>query len=280
MATAISFNDLRGASTRFYYIMETGYIPNVPTYSRLLDAGWNGTSPVTFIIPNGTYCYATARYYYGLTVSGIYPNGIQIRNFGYIVGAGGYGGYGSSLYGYSYANGNDGGHAIGILAHPTYGLPKFYLANSGVIGGGGGGGAGGDQGDYGYGGGGGGGGAGGGAGFNAAQTVWSGGPGGSAGVGSGLGLTDGTTGNFLTGGAGGSGGASGGYGDDRYGGAGGAGGDLGLDGSYGGGRPGSGTPGIAGYCVYRYGSISDFALVTVGKGVYYDNSGTRRILYG
>jgi hypothetical protein len=125
---------------------------NVRTW--LAGQGWNGTDRVILTIAAGVYVYATTTSGYAMTVSGSFPNGIEITNYGYILGKGGAGGaggkttYSGSGTGQTFAPtvtssnaglaGNSGGPALLISTNVT-----FTNASGAIIGGGGGGGGGG-----------------------------------------------------------------------------------------------------------------------------------------
>lgn len=98
------------------------------------NAGWNKSGKVTLIIESGVYVYATSTSGAAITVSGTFPNGVDIINNGYILGYGGQGGDATARYD---KFGLPGGTAL-VLNSPV------NITNNGTIaGGGGGGGAGG-----------------------------------------------------------------------------------------------------------------------------------------
>lgn len=179
--------------------------------SAAIAAGWDEVKPanVTVVINAGVYVGASSTANFGIT-TGSFPAGsvITIVNNGYIVGCGGAGGQGGSIYS-SPGPGGSGGSAISMNYPVT-------IQNNGSIFGGGGGGGGAEDG-------GGGGGAG-----------YSGGAGGGGGYVGGAGSTagPGAGGGDIWGGGGGAGGggtwgAAGDDGDFYWGGAaGGAGGSA------------------------------------------------------
>lgn len=161
---------------------------NLRTYA--VNNGWDQTATASVTVAGSVYVYSTSTATPGLTVDGIWPNGIRLNNYGYIMGCGGQGG------GFVSGAAGNGGSALSI------GL-NIRLLNSGFIAGGGGGGAWNAVLYYSFGqGGGGGGGAGGGAGGSVRNA--GGGAGGGPGAAGGAGADEPSL--DLTTGAGGGGG--------------------------------------------------------------------------
>jgi len=118
-----------------------------------IAAGWDGKAQPVATIGFGVYISSSSTGSPALTITGSFPNGVQLINSGYIVGMGGAGGSGSGQQTTGYP-GNAGGLALSVST-------AVYINNLGTIGGGGGGGGGGGaatEQSYGWGGGGGGGG--------------------------------------------------------------------------------------------------------------------------
>ena len=97
--------------------------------ASLLLAGWDGLGPVTIEVPAGIYVYSDSTALPGMTISGVYPNGITLVVDGYIIGMGGNGAGGASVQ----VNATAGGPALSISCDCT-------ITGSGYIAGGGGGG--------------------------------------------------------------------------------------------------------------------------------------------
>ena len=204
--------------TNFYGKSNTLIVPvtgnqvnmNLRTYA--LSNGWDGTSKFQLQVNSGVYIYSTSTATPAITVTGSWPNGVEIVNTGYIMGMGGAGGNGPG------GAGGAGGTAIFLGTNLT-------LVNNSYIGGGGGGGGGGQNNSGGASGGGGG--AGGANGGNSQNYGSPGGSGGAAGGGPGSAGNNGTGFNQSGGGGGrimpGAGGAAGG---SNGGGAGGGGGSA------------------------------------------------------
>ena len=126
---------------------------NADLRTLALAAGWDGKAQPVATIGSGVYVSSSSTGSPALTITGSFPNGVQLINSGYIVGIGGAGGSGSGQQTTGYP-GNAGGLALSVST-------AVYINNLGTIGGGGGGGGGGGaatENTYGWGGGGGGGG--------------------------------------------------------------------------------------------------------------------------
>ena len=130
---------------------------NADLRTLALAAGWDGVSQPVATIGSGIYISSSSTGSPALTITGSFPNGVQLINSGYIIGMGGAGGAGASRF----LSGSGSPGAAGGLALSV--STAVYINNLGTIGGGGGGGGGGGaivaNGDNeGWGGGGGGGG--------------------------------------------------------------------------------------------------------------------------
>ena len=123
---------------------------NADLRTLALAAGWDGKAQPVATIGSGVYVSSSSTGSPALTITGSFPNGVQLINSGYIVGIGGAGGSGSGQQTTGYP-GNAGGLALSVST-------AVYINNLGTIGGGGGGGGAATENTYGWGGGGGGGG--------------------------------------------------------------------------------------------------------------------------
>ena len=112
---------------------------NVNFRSKIIAAGWNGTSPVTatVTINSGVIVGSTNVNEYSLTIDGSWPSGstLFLVNNGKILGRGGDGGRGGNSVGSGYV-GTTGGDALSVSV-------PVSITNIGYIAGGGGGGGGG-----------------------------------------------------------------------------------------------------------------------------------------
>ena len=106
---------------------------NLNLRSYALANGWNGIFSVIIGIDSGVYVYSTDSSIPGLTIDGIWPNGVTLVNEGFVLGMGGVGGASaSSITGAE--SGGAGGTAIQLAANAV-------IVNNSYIAGGGGGGA-------------------------------------------------------------------------------------------------------------------------------------------
>jgi hypothetical protein len=112
---------------------------NADLRTLALSAGWDGVSQPVATIGSGVYISSSSTGTPALTITGSFPNGVQLINSGYIVGMGGAGGDGAN--GMSFVvppvgSGSSGGLALSVSA-------AVFINNLGTIAGGGGGGGGG-----------------------------------------------------------------------------------------------------------------------------------------
>ena len=121
---------------------------NVDVATLAINAGWNKDGKVTVIIDSDVYVYSTSTSGGAITVSGTFPNGVEIINNGCILGCGGMGSWGSD--GSKSKIGSDGTAAScgrrppGLPGGPALVLTTATtITNNGTIAGGGGGGGGG-----------------------------------------------------------------------------------------------------------------------------------------
>ena len=105
-----------------------------------LANGWNGTAFVNIVVNAGVYIYSTNTSTPGMTINGVWPNGVILTNNGYIMGMGGTGAQfdqtGPVPFGIRATNG---GNAISVSTPVTI-VNNSYIAGGGGGGDGGGGG--------------------------------------------------------------------------------------------------------------------------------------------
>jgi hypothetical protein len=104
-----------------------------------INAGWNQSTKLVATINSGVYVSSNATNTPALTVSGSFPNGVELINNGFIVGMGGAGGAGGQAFANNGASGLAGGLAVSVSS-------PISISNTGTIAGGGGGGGGGSLG--------------------------------------------------------------------------------------------------------------------------------------
>ena len=149
-ASEIALLDFYGKNYQFVITDPTGggkVFYDVDLAATAVAAGWDGNAKLVFIIGNPGLSLSPENqpvftsYYINtpsaLYIQGTYPNGIEIRNYGYIVGKGGKGG--AYPAGTKFAGGYDGQEGQSAMTV----LTPVTIYNHGVIGGGGGGGGGG-----------------------------------------------------------------------------------------------------------------------------------------
>jgi hypothetical protein len=120
-----------GKSNVFKFNISSDQI-NVNLRTLAVNAGWNQASSVEATITSGVFIYSNSTSSAALTVSGPFPNGIELINNGTIVGRGGRGGNGQNG-----TNSGIGGGAGGIALSVS--TPISIRNNGNVAGGGGGG---------------------------------------------------------------------------------------------------------------------------------------------
>lgn len=137
----ISLSDGYGKANEFAFSIASN-TTNLDVRAAATAAGWNGTSKVVCTINSGVYVYSTSTGSYACTVSGSFPNGVQLINNGVIVGRGGNGGNGGN-------SGSATGGTAGAAGGPAlYASTAVTIQNNGSINGGGGGGGGGPYNDF------------------------------------------------------------------------------------------------------------------------------------
>ena len=119
-------------------------------YTYATAQGWNGSTPLVFTVPSGTYIWSDDRTKAALTISNDFNDKLTLVNNGYIIGRGGNGGvFGTTAQSGGPAISNA---ATGVIVENNSGA---FIAGGGGGGGtgngaGGGGGAGGGSGARGY----------------------------------------------------------------------------------------------------------------------------------
>lgn len=133
---AIAMSDGYGKANQFAFTVSSN-TANLDVRAAAVAAGWNGTSKVICTINSGVYVYSNSTGSYACTISGSFPNGVQLINSGVIVGRGGNGGNGGN-------SGSGTGGTAGAAGGPAlYASTAVTIQNNGSINGGGGGGGGG-----------------------------------------------------------------------------------------------------------------------------------------
>ena len=130
----ISLNDFHGASSQFELTIASNQT-NLNVRTLAISSGWNQTARLRVVINPGIYVYGIESFLSSIAMdfTGDYPSGVELVNYGFIMGLGGNGGSasGNSLI----FPGDAGGAAIRFQADRP-----FSIINAGFIGGGGGGG--------------------------------------------------------------------------------------------------------------------------------------------
>ena len=220
---AISLSNFYGKSNAFAFTISTS-ASNIDLRAAAVTAGWNQNSLLIATIAGGVTISSSSTGSPALTISGLFPSGVQLVNDGVVVGRGGNGGNGGVVSFPSAGSGGSGGGAGTGLSVSS----PIQITNNGTIAGGGGGGGGGGTRTYAGRGGVGRAGGGGGGGIGVST--------GGASGGSGSGATPrpaaqaGTPGTLTTAGGGGAG-SSGPGSPGSFGGTGGSGGGYGSAGS-------------------------------------------------
>jgi len=132
---AISMSDGYGKANQFNLTISSN-TTNANLRTLAVNAGWNQSSKVVCTINSGVYVSSNSTGTPGLTISGSFPNGVQVTNNGFIIGRGGNGGRGGGASSGVSVAGGAGGLALSVSTAVTF-------RNNGTIGGGGGGGGGG-----------------------------------------------------------------------------------------------------------------------------------------
>lgn len=136
--TSISMSQGYGKANQFAFTISSNQT-NADLRTLAVNAGWNGTSKVVATVASGVWISSNSTGVAALSVSGSFPNGIQLTNNGNIVGMGGAGGKGGGGNGTTVIAGSGGGGGGTGLSVST----AITITNNGIIAGGGGGGGGG-----------------------------------------------------------------------------------------------------------------------------------------
>lgn len=131
--TIVMPTNFYGKSNVFAFNISSNQI-NVDLRTLAVNAGWNQTSRVEATITGEVFIYSNSTSSAALTVSGSFPNGVQLINNGTIVGRGGRGGNGQNN-----TNNGAGGGAGGLALSVS---TAISITNNGNVAGGGGGGQG------------------------------------------------------------------------------------------------------------------------------------------
>jgi hypothetical protein len=127
----ISMSDGYGKSSTRFTLVVSSNTTNLNVRSAAVAAGWDEDLKVLVIVAPGVYVWSGSVASPAMTISGSFPNGVEVLNQGYIMGCGGNGAWGK-------ASGTTGGTAISIGVNVTINNTNA----SAYIGGGGGGGGG------------------------------------------------------------------------------------------------------------------------------------------
>ena len=128
---AIALSDFYGAVSQFSFTIGSNQT-NADLRTLAIAAGWNQNALLVATISAGIYISSNTTSTAALTVTGSFPNGVQLVNNGTVVGMGGAGGNGVSPK----SNGGAGGTALSASS-------AISVTNNGTLAGGGGGGGGG-----------------------------------------------------------------------------------------------------------------------------------------
>lgn len=143
---AISFANFFGSSNIFEYVAFASQTSTLSiNVTSMTNAGWNGSSKIRVKINSGVFIRGATSTAAAMFITGDFPGGIEVLNYGTLAGRGGTGGNGGIINGTTAAytsatNGSAGGTAISIS---SYTGPIIQILNYGYIRGGGGGGGGG-----------------------------------------------------------------------------------------------------------------------------------------
>lgn len=126
----ISINDLRGkAKAQYFTLTANAAYLNLSAWAT--SQGWDGSSKLVVTVNSGVWVYSDSTGSPAMTISGTYPSGVELINYGKIIGKGGVGGYRAN-------NAGVGGPAVSLSSTNC----TIKNMSGGYIAGGGGGGAG------------------------------------------------------------------------------------------------------------------------------------------
>lgn len=136
----ISLSNFYGKANQFLFTISSPQT-NANLRTLAVNAGWPGSNQVIATISPGVVVGSNSTGVSALTISGAFPNGVQLNNSGTIVGRGGNGGPGPPGGAPTSTGGTPGGGGGPALAVSV----AVTLNNTGTIAGGGGGGGGGSS---------------------------------------------------------------------------------------------------------------------------------------
>jgi len=134
---AISMSNFYGKANQFSLTISSDQT-NANLRTLAVNAGWDQSVKVVATINSGIYVSSNSTGTPALTISGAFPNGLNLINNGVIAGMGGAGGIGAGANVTSGVPGTAGSGGGGALSVST----AVSITNNGTIGGGGGGGGG------------------------------------------------------------------------------------------------------------------------------------------
>jgi len=128
----IALSNFHNYQVPTFDVFVTSTTTNLNLRNYAILSGWNQTQPLRVTINSGVYVFATDTTSPAITITGTYPGGITLINYGIIMGCGGRGGNGGTIF----SNGIDGGPAIEYNnISQTLIIQNYYY----ILGGGGGG---------------------------------------------------------------------------------------------------------------------------------------------
>lgn len=128
----MSFSEWYGAANQFTFSI-TSNTQNANIRTLAVAAGWNGTAEVVATVNSNVWLWSDSASTGGAIISGSFPGGLTLNNYGKIIGKGGNGGSGAS-------SGGSGGPALTVA---TSGVSVSNKSGAYIAGGGGAGGSGG-----------------------------------------------------------------------------------------------------------------------------------------
>lgn len=120
-AIQMAFSEWYGAARAFALNLASN-VKEADIHTLATNAGWNGSDKVNVTVGAGVYVWSDNISTAAMTISGSFPNGVEVNNSGFIIGRGGN------------LNGATGGSAI------SNSVSNVTITNTGYIAGGGGGG--------------------------------------------------------------------------------------------------------------------------------------------
>lgn len=127
---AISLNDFYGTVRQFAFSI-TSDTQNANIHTLATSAGWDGSAPLITTVASNVWLWSDSTSLGGVIISGSFPSGLTLLNYGNIIGKGGDGGLTQG------AAGSDGGPALTVA---STGVTVANNSGAYIAGGGGGGG--------------------------------------------------------------------------------------------------------------------------------------------